>query len=215
MLGRRRTRNKNLSNRLCHERKQSGSGAKAGTIVYNGGLTTLNLPNLLFQMGLFSFLAKAGKNIFGGKDKPAPAPSTAASSTNAATAVMQEAQAAVIKQHVQQSGVNIQGLDVRFDGDGKLVMQGQAASKADYEKAALIAGNVIGVSQVDSQVQYPDSGEADAQTYEVQSGDTLSKIAKQHYGDANAYMKIFEANKPMLKDPDEIYPGQVLRIPAA
>ena len=46
------------------------------------------------------------------------------------------------------------------------------------------------------------------------SGDTLSKIAKQVYGDANAYMKIFEANKPMLSDPNKIYPGQSLRIPA-
>ena len=48
----------------------------------------------------------------------------------------------------------------------------------------------------------------------VKSGDTLSKIAKEAYGDANAYMKIFEANKPMLKDPNKIYPGQMLRIPA-
>jgi nucleoid-associated protein YgaU len=46
------------------------------------------------------------------------------------------------------------------------------------------------------------------------SGDTLSKIAKEAYGDANAYMKIFEANKPMLSNPDKIYPGQKLRIPA-
>jgi nucleoid-associated protein YgaU len=49
--------------------------------------------------------------------------------------------------------------------------------------------------------------------YEVKSGDTLSKIAKQHYGDANKYNEIFEANKPMLKDPNKIYPGQMLRIP--
>ncbi len=49
--------------------------------------------------------------------------------------------------------------------------------------------------------------------YTVQSGDTLSKIAKAHYGDANAYHAIFEANKPMLKHPDKIFPGQVLRIP--
>jgi nucleoid-associated protein YgaU len=47
----------------------------------------------------------------------------------------------------------------------------------------------------------------------VKSGDTLSAIAKQFYGDAGRYSAIFEANKPMLKDPDEIYPGQVLRIP--
>lgn len=159
-------------------------------------------------MGLFSFLSNKGKKVQPSGDQ------YASSSTNAATAIMQEAQAAVIKQHVQQTGLNIQGLDVRFDGEGKLVMNGQAASKADYEKAALIAGNVMGVSQVDSQVSFPNNGEADAQTYEVQSGDTLSKIAKQFYGDANAYNKIFEANQPMIKDADEIYPGQMLRIPA-
>jgi nucleoid-associated protein YgaU len=55
---------------------------------------------------------------------------------------------------------------------------------------------------------------ADSTFYTVQRGDTLSAIAKRHYGDAGAYMRIFEANKPMLKDPDKIYPGQLLRIPA-
>lgn len=53
-----------------------------------------------------------------------------------------------------------------------------------------------------------------SKTYTVESGDTLSKIAKQFYGDANKYPLIFEANQPMLKDPDKIYPGQVLRIPS-
>jgi nucleoid-associated protein YgaU len=53
-----------------------------------------------------------------------------------------------------------------------------------------------------------------AQTYTVKSGDTLSKIAKEHLGDANAYMKIFNANKDQLQDPDKIKPGQVLKMPA-
>ena len=51
--------------------------------------------------------------------------------------------------------------------------------------------------------------------YTVQAGDTLSKIAKQYYGNANAYMKIFDANKDQLKDPNKIQVGQVLKIPAA
>ena len=55
--------------------------------------------------------------------------------------------------------------------------------------------------------------EPEAQFYTVQSGDTLSKIAKEMYGDAMKYNDIFEANTPMLKDPNLIYPGQVLRIP--
>ena len=57
-------------------------------------------------------------------------------------------------------------------------------------------------------------GGAGTQTYTVQSGDTLSAIAKKFYGDANKYPVIFEANKPMLTHPDKIYPGQKLRIPA-
>ena len=57
--------------------------------------------------------------------------------------------------------------------------------------------------------------QAEAQTYTVKSGDTLSKIAKEHLGDANAYMKIFDVNKDQLTDPDKIKPGQVLKIPSA
>jgi nucleoid-associated protein YgaU len=55
---------------------------------------------------------------------------------------------------------------------------------------------------------------AAAKTYTVKSGDTLSKIAKEYLGDSNAYMKIFEANRDQLKNPDLIKPGQVLKIPA-
>jgi nucleoid-associated protein YgaU len=54
---------------------------------------------------------------------------------------------------------------------------------------------------------------AGGRTYTVKSGDTLSKIAKEHLGDANAYMRIFDANKDQLSDPDKIKPGQVLNIP--
>lgn len=57
------------------------------------------------------------------------------------------------------------------------------------------------------------SGPGGSAFYTVQKGDTLSAIAKRHYGDANAYQAIFEANRPMLEHPDRIYPGQVLRIP--
>jgi nucleoid-associated protein YgaU len=50
-------------------------------------------------------------------------------------------------------------------------------------------------------------------TYEVKKGDSLSKIAKQHYGSAADWKRIFEANTDILKDPDKIYPGQKLKIP--
>jgi nucleoid-associated protein YgaU len=52
-----------------------------------------------------------------------------------------------------------------------------------------------------------------AKSYTVKSGDTLSQIAKEHLGNAGAYMKIFELNKDQLSDPDKIKPGQVLRLP--
>ena len=58
------------------------------------------------------------------------------------------------------------------------------------------------------------AGQGSATTYTVKSGDTLSKIAKEHLGDANAYREIFDANRDQLTDPDEIKPGQVLKIPA-
>jgi nucleoid-associated protein YgaU len=58
------------------------------------------------------------------------------------------------------------------------------------------------------------SGASSSRTYTVKSGDTLSKIAKEHLGDAGSYMKIFDANKDQLSDPDKIKPGQVLKLPA-
>ena len=76
----------------------------------------------------------------------------------------------------------------------------------------LALGNVNGVSQVDDGIVV-EATEPESILYTVKSGDTLSKIAKEHYGNAMKYMVIFEANKPMLTDPDKIYVGQVLRIP--
>jgi nucleoid-associated protein YgaU len=91
---------------------------------------------------------------------------------------------------------------------------GIAKDQATRERAILAAGNVDGVQQVDDQMTVEvAAAEPPAQFYTVVKGDTLSKIAKQFYGDANAYNAIFEANKPMLKHPDKIYPGQNLRIP--
>ena len=91
-------------------------------------------------------------------------------------------------------------------------VSGTAATQEVREKVVLAAGNVAGIAQVNDdglEVAQPA-----ATMYTVQSGDSLSKIAKAHYGDAMKYPQIFEANRPMLTDPDLIYPGQVLRIPA-
>ena len=65
-----------------------------------------------------------------------------------------------------------------------------------------------------SNVKSGSSSTASEKTYVVQAGDSLSKIAKREYGDANKWNRIFEANKDILKDPDKIFPGQTLKIPA-
>ena len=104
-------------------------------------------------------------------------------------------------------------LTVTFDGATSTVsVFGVAPDQATREKIVLSAGNVSGVGKVNDMMSVDRSG-PEAQYYTVKSGDTLSKISKQFYGDANQYMKIFEANKPMLSNPDKIYPGQNLRIP--
>ena len=93
-----------------------------------------------------------------------------------------------------------------------MTLQGTASSAEQHEKIILAVGNVRGVSQVDDQMTL--EGDApDPVFYTVERGDTLSGIAKTHYGNAMKYMVIFEANRPLLDDPDRIYPGQVLRIP--
>jgi nucleoid-associated protein YgaU len=86
-------------------------------------------------------------------------------------------------------------------------------TQEEREKIILMTGNTEGIDAVEDRLQVS-RPEPEAQFYDVKPGDTLSKIAKQFYGDANKYHQIFEANRPMLKDPDEIYPGQKLRIPA-
>jgi len=113
------------------------------------------------------------------------------------------------------------------------ILTGRAPGQDALEKIVLCAGNQYGISQVDCRIEVdraPASGTSNAQAnpdattspakpsapstfYTVKPGDTLSKIAAAHYGDANKYPLIFEANRPMLSDPDKIYPGQSLRIP--
>ena len=118
---------------------------------------------------------------------------------------------------LRAKGVTIETGRISIQGDTATI-NGVADTQAEKEKAILILGNTKGVARVNDQIQVK-AGEgvqqvgAASRFYQVKSGDTLSKIAKEVYGDANQYPQIFEANRPMLKDPDEIYPGQVLRIP--
>jgi nucleoid-associated protein YgaU len=92
-------------------------------------------------------------------------------------------------------------------------MQGDAESAVAMQKAVLMAGNVQGVSQVEvAGLQHPPEQER-VEYYIIERGDTLSKIARQFYGDANKYPRIFEANHEVIKDANLIFPGQKIRIP--
>ena len=106
------------------------------------------------------------------------------------------------------------GLDGSIDErNGKLYFKGTVANQQDANKIWDAIKTIPTWSQevvADIQARPGAAGK----TYTVQSGDTLSKIAKQFLGDANAYPKIFDANRDQLNDPDKIRPGQVLKIPA-
>ena len=102
-------------------------------------------------------------------------------------------------------------IDVRFN-DGVVYLEGSVPDQETLERVVLAVGNVEGVEKVDEDLDVEAPANA-AKMYTVKSGDTLSAIAKNFCGDANRYNEIFEANRPMLSDPNMIYPGQVLRIP--
>jgi nucleoid-associated protein YgaU len=152
-------------------------------------------------MGLFSFVKAAGRLLHIGGDavqdesKPAPPPPSGEE----------------IAAELSRQGLKAEGLNVSVEGD-KVKVSGTAPDAATREKLILAAGNIAGVSAVEDQIT-AGSQEPEAQFHTVVKGETLSAIARQYYGNANAYPQIFEANKPMLKDADHIYPGQVLRIP--
>ena len=108
-------------------------------------------------------------------------------------------------------GLEAEDLAVKYD-DGKATVRGTVPSQAEAEKIVLAVGNTKGVEQVDSQLVVVEPA-PEAIMYTIQPGDSLSKIAAAHYGDAMKYGDIVEANQPLITDPDKIYPGQVIRIP--
>lgn len=161
-------------------------------------------------MGLLSFVREAGEKLFGRKDVEA----AAAESAQDKLADLNQKAAAAIVAYIDKQGLDTSALKVSFDGASSTVtVAGTVADQATKEKVLLCCGNVDGVDKVDDQLTVTNP-EPPATFHTVVRGDTLSAIAKACYGNANAYMKIFEANKPMLSDPNKIYPGQVLRIPA-
>lgn len=165
-------------------------------------------------MGLFSFLKNAGTALFGG-NKAETKSTPAAPAAPTALDQLENAQLAMrLTNHVVALGLQVTNLNITVDDD-KATITGEAANQSEREKIILAVGNVAGIATVeDLMTLAPEvAPEPEAVFYTVVKGDTLSKISKQHYGTPNKYPVIFEANKPMLKDPDKIYPGQVLRIP--
>jgi nucleoid-associated protein YgaU len=149
-------------------------------------------------MGIFDFIKGSGEKL---ADKEA----------RETEAAQEAVMGGKLRRHLQGLGLQVENVNVTFD-DGVATITGKAASQAEREKAVLVLGNTQGVSRVvDNMTVVAPAPEA--RFYTVVSGDTLSKIAKAQYGDAMKYPVIFEANKPMLTDPNKIYPGQVLRIP--
>ena len=146
-------------------------------------------------MGLFDFVKDVGRQIF---DTDAEAADN-------------------IKQHLEIKTTGLSNLDVQFD-DGTVTICGDCTSEAVRERAILIAGNVQGVEKVIADdlrapKPKPEEPKEKAEIYEIVSGDTLGAIAKRYYGNASKYVKIFEANKDIISDPNKIYPGQKIRIP--
>ena len=150
-------------------------------------------------MGLFDFVKDVGRQLF---DTDAEAADT-------------------IKQHLEIKTTGLSNLDVQFD-DGTVTICGDCTNNAVREQAILIAGNVQGVSKVIADdlkapkaapEAAPEEPEEKTEIYEIVSGDTLGAISKRYYGKASKYMKIFEANKDIISDPNKIYPGQKIRIP--
>jgi nucleoid-associated protein YgaU len=157
-------------------------------------------------MGLLSFIKEAGEKLLHINES---APAAAAASPDADAGA-----ANAIKTYITGQGIDTSKLDVSYDGASTTVtLAGSVPDQASKEKSVVSAGNVHGVSAVNHDGLNVDAPAPAANFHDVEPGDTLSAISKKVYGDANKYEQIFEANKPMLKSPDRIYPGQKLVIP--
>jgi len=151
-------------------------------------------------MGLISFIKTAGEKIFGKSDEK-----------------KEQEKAALVAAHIKKFGFDTSDIQVTVD-DEKVILDGSIDTVENKNKVIVVAGNIEGISSVDDRIMVNNPPvvappQPEKQFYTVKKGDYLSKISKEVYGNANKYNIIFEANKPMLKDPDLIYPGQVLIIP--
>ena len=166
-------------------------------------------------MGLLDFVKDAGASLFGGDKEPE------VKQRDLDDVLADKAKAKALTGLVANLGMKVDDFGVKFR-EGCATVTGQTCSQEEREKITLLIGNTQGVAQVDDRMVIaasatpeaaPQASTPAAEFYTVKSGDSLSGIAKKYYGNAMKYNAIFEANRPMLEDPNKIYPGQVLRIP--
>jgi nucleoid-associated protein YgaU len=149
------------------------------------------------NMATLTFNKEAGTQLFGG--------------INPAAADADNVKASGLLDFVKKLGLVYKNIKISTQGQ-TVTVEGEVDKQADAEKIGLAVGNVNGVETVNNLLRATVT-EPVSKYYTVVSGDSLSKIEGAYYGDVQKYNIIFEANKPMLSDPDKIYPGQVLRIP--
>lgn len=116
--------------------------------------------------------------------------------------------AAALSEELRWLGLDASGLEISVEGD-HVKLSGTAACQDTKEKVILAVGNVVGIARVEDSV--PSATEPEF--YTVVPGDTLWGISTARLGDGARHDAIFKANRPMLTQPDRIYPGQVLRLP--
>jgi nucleoid-associated protein YgaU len=162
-------------------------------------------------MGILSFIKEAGEKLFGAASTSAQAAEPAAPDVAALNKTAGDA----IATYIRSQGLDATNLQVSYDGTSHTVtVTGEAADQPTKDKILVAAGNVQNVDKVDDQLTVTTPAAAPTQFHTVVSGDNLWKIAEKYYGSGAKNDAIFQANTPMLKSPDKIYPGQVLVIPA-
>lgn len=151
-------------------------------------------------MGLLSFIKGAGQKLFGKKTE------------EVVKVELSEKERKVKALNDEIARLDLPIAEPSIDITEMITVSGAVDTNADREKIILALGNVEGIGCVEDNINVMNP-EPESTFHIVQEGDSLSKIAKEVYGDPMKYNIIFEANKPMLEDVDKIYPGQNLRIP--
>lgn len=153
-------------------------------------------------MGVFNFVKNAGAKLFGNKEKEAEA--------------TPEVRNTAVLRHIEKFNLRSENVKATLV-DSTVTLEGTVDTLQEKNRIIMAVGNLHGIDKVEDKIVVEEKVEVavepEKQFHTVVSGDTLSKISKKVYGNANKYNVIFEANKPMLEHPDKIYPGQVLVIP--